>query len=448
MSKEGVIKEIQDDNGNIFVFGEEIGSGIEGTVYLGHYKFNESDKVAVKHQNFYDPDRYESIQREIACLKKLERLLGVKEEAGSSYIVMPYYSGKNLREIMYELNGPDGAVSAKAFLSKEQKDHIAYGLLREAFAIQKAGIVYADYKPEHILIDFEKRTVSVIDVGQSFILGSQKNPHNTLQASGLVYTPPECFDLNITETENSFGTDGYILALLIAAIYSDACFELAVREIKFDNNINYGCLVREKLSDVLGENVEFKDGMPEDLFKIVRHLTQVDPTKRPEYLPLADGVDFSLELIELKAARDELLRVEEMLKRLNNLNEEQKASIEKSKEKGKEKEKRRDKIKSKAKAVLFNLGKSRSMPEVESELISEAKDTLVSSIEYPWISVDTAFKVLNQLQGDIVRTASEGKLSKEEANKCIEELESIKENFNASSSVASSASSSSSYFAK
>lgn len=468
MSKEGVAGEveIQDDNGSVFLFKkeDEIGRGAQGAVYLGSVaslgfeaKINIGDEVAIKHQ-YAQPEedyRYNATRREIKCLKRKGDLLGIKESAAddpfrNTYIVMPYYTGKNLREVMYELEGNYGKITGKKPLTNEQRAEIAYGLLRAASDVQQAGIVYADYKPDHIIVDLEKGTVSIIDFGQAFLLLEEKGtPHDGFQGSGFMYMPPETGTFEgIQTTENDFQTDGYVIGLMIAALYSDTCYELAAGGIKHTKDNNASWLAREKLLDVLGEEVEYKEGMPEDLFKIVRHLTKADPIDRPECIAFADGIGSSPVLSDLRAAQEELrglltLAAEQKSRRAS---EEQAISemvgeLEDLKLLAKKKEEDKGKGKKKAKTPkgsFFSLKKFKSAPSAAHE-VHETHELISAAIKsLATTSVDTACNVLEQLHADIIRRAVENKIPQDQANEYIEEISNIRRKFSSSSSSSSS----------
>lgn len=400
MAKEGVGTKIRDDEGNVFVLEKEIGQGVQGKVYLAGSEFSE--QVAIKH--YYidptDPDRhdqYAAIQREIQCLQKVGKLISIKSPEENdrflnTYIAMPYYAGEDLREVMYELNGPDGTVSGKRPLTRDQKDFIAYSLLREAALAQEVGIVYVDYKPENILVNFENKIFALIDYGQAFMPELQESPHKDFQDGGVTYTVPEA-EKDPAAIKNSFETDGYVIGIMIAALYSDACYESAVGRPR----PGFALSARAVLSDVLGDEVNSKEGMPQDLFEIVRHLMQVEPDKRPPCIALANGIEAS-PLAEELAMQRRAHAVEDMIKKLDDL------LIQEDDKKGKGKGKVKEKMKSVKSVLTLHLAKSKKaskeVPNVP-ELISAAIQELRSMRPEDSASIEAAHKMLEQLRRDI-----------------------------------------------
>jgi serine/threonine protein kinase len=172
-------------------------------------------------------------------------------------------------------------------LTNVERDSIAYSLIRDYFAIQQLGIVHCDIKPDNILIDRQSRTAKIIDMGQAFLMSN--NPHNEFQGPGIMYSAPEASSVNRETTSNSILTDLYGLGIIIASMYSANAYEVGVRDVA-----NSQLASRVVLSDVLdAENVP---GMPGDLLQIVKHISQINPEKRPPNIALANGVNGSKEL--------------------------------------------------------------------------------------------------------------------------------------------------------
>lgn len=298
-SSTGLIPEtLIDDNGNVYIIEKLIASSTEGFAFLARDE-KEGQLVVIKQQKISaEPEKEAANKRELMCLAKEGTLIGLKHP---SHIIIPFFPGNDFRNVIYELSGEKGkeVVTAKKQLSQADKNTIAYELLKDAFAIQQSNLVHSDLKPNNILVDLNSGTVKIIDMGQAFIAGlkykitgsegEQVSPHEQFEGPGFLYMPPESYENEgLQKTINSFNSDLYSIGILIASIYSDQCYELC--PYKWQAPV---LTAREYLSDILSPELESKEGMPNDLFKIVRHLTQFNLLERPENIACADGVENS-----------------------------------------------------------------------------------------------------------------------------------------------------------
>jgi serine/threonine protein kinase len=448
MSKNGVSEvfpfTLVDDHKNQFVCIEKLGRGAQGTVYLAkvdelyskNLPIKEGQYVAIKvmgleKENPDYKDRLSSMQREIECLHRSKNLLSVKsssaeENPKTTYIIMPYNKGVDLRETIYDTNGPHGAVAGKIDLSPEMRDLLAYELIRKACEIQQAGIVYADYKPDHFLFDKGSGKLAVIDFGQSFV-GSEPTPHEFFQNSGWMYAPPEVYEPNGQFLPNTMRTDAYVLGLLVAALYSDQCYELETDSIKLTKDSNPALQCRGILKDILGEDIDHKAGMPDDLFQIVRHLMQVDPAKRPVNIACANGMESSENLKDLRSA----WLVESMVKELTDL------TI------GSEGQSSGSDVKKK-RALIFSRSTDKKKHKVAEGIIQKAIDILKAEKNYPYLDPNAVNKITTQIVKDIETFVNTGKLTMNEAQRYLKKIEEINKNFNIPGSELSSKSAKSS----
>ena len=286
---------ITDTAGNVYTLGKLLGRGIEGQTFKatvqkvakGNKSLQVGDEVAVKRQSgSKDPEVIAAREREMLVLQREGTLLGskkpkTKDPDQSLYMVQPIFPGVDLRQALYEID--ERGIGEKKDISAEEKEKISIALLNDYFAMQELNIVHSDIKPDNILYDSASGTAKIIDMGQAFN-AVEGSPHERFQAPGFLYFSPEALDAK--DVKNSAQTDMYGLGIVIASIYSDNNYE---RDAEYGKEDNFAIEVRAALSDVIGPDVKHKEGMPDDLLKIVQHMTEVDPHARPANIALARG---------------------------------------------------------------------------------------------------------------------------------------------------------------
>lgn len=288
------LNELVDNNGNIYQLDSVLGTGVNGTVYkatvqqTNSHQFEQGDEVAIKIQrSSSDKEILASRAREVRVLEKEGTLLGRGTVQRQEISVLPLFPGENFRSVIYDIQDRRTIID-KRNLTSTQKEKLAVSLLNDYHAMQQLGIVHCDIKPDNILLDINSKTVKIIDMGEAFFQ-VEGTPYEGLEGPGSMYMGPELERQNEQITINSAQTDMYGLAILIASIYADKPYELEAKNLVIKYEENRPLRYREILSDILGEDVKHKEGMPDGLLKIVQHMASIDLALRPKNIALANG---------------------------------------------------------------------------------------------------------------------------------------------------------------
>lgn len=172
-----------------------LGKGAYGKVHAAESFFYE--KLAIKKEKKktgFSQSELKDRERTLEIMRSLGELKGdyLSEDKKTSYIVMPFKSGKDLFDVLYESLGDE---IKPLRLSRIKRYKIA---LKCAEAVQKMhakNIIHADLKPENFRMDEKGNEIeiSTIDYGFSIqlkdneecVFGSVKGSPN--------YSPPEFF---------------------------------------------------------------------------------------------------------------------------------------------------------------------------------------------------------------------------------------------------------------
>lgn len=320
------VTEFTDNHGTVFTVGQLLGGGIEGRVFEGKIKslgphadprLKVGDSVAIKQQPLFETAsmpverKKEILQREIDLLEKEGSLFGNKavkvEDREYMYIAIPKLKGTTLRDQMYVVEEPQG-VTGKRPLTSEQKKSICYQLLKDYAAQQLLGILHVDIKPDNMLFDPQTGKVKVIDFGNGFDRDRYSEHPEGFQSPGELYAAPENygFDVKRSELKCSVKADEYAIAILMASLWTQCCYE---KDADTTGKGNYALMARRVLEkDILNPNGQKPDDMPEDLWRIIRHLAAIDPNQRPENIFQADGINTSPNLKVLAEIHEQVER--------------------------------------------------------------------------------------------------------------------------------------------
>jgi serine/threonine protein kinase len=311
-SSSSSFESVADSEGNKFFYKKTdlIATGLEGSVYRARDP-NGQSVVLKMFKGFDDKFCLEAYAREIQVLKREGSLIAsslVPNSPEQCFVVLPLFPGVTLREWLYELDD-SGVVAKKAV---QQRDSVAYHLIRDFHAMNQLGIIHCDLKTDNIIVDPISGTAKIIDMGQAFfndLYNEGKSAFEEYEGMGaFIFAAPEG---EIDHAVNSTKTDMYTLGMILASMYCDAIYELEpYKNIKFSSSRTLEC--RNYLEDVIGSNVLDNPRMPEGLFELVRHVTQINPVDRPENIACAKGIEKIPELrdlVEIQARSKKLLQI-------------------------------------------------------------------------------------------------------------------------------------------
>ncbi|XP_059065447.1 probable serine/threonine-protein kinase PBL21 isoform X2 [Cryptomeria japonica] len=203
-------------------FGEKIGKGGFGTVYLG--TFSDGRKVAVKVFNEDEIRRQEYWMNELVIVTKLHHpsilnFLGYCFE-DNLMLVYEYMEGGNLSDLLF---GPE----IKQIIDWPTRMKIILDIIRGIRYLHEGTnecMVHRDIKPSNILLD-KDFNAKISDFGISRILpdDTQSAPLETCTDGGV--SPTHLANLSTHVTTNTSGTMGYI---------DPECFETCRVTIKSD----------------------------------------------------------------------------------------------------------------------------------------------------------------------------------------------------------------------
>lgn len=313
---------------------KELNAGAEGSTYQAEVKnvtppssLHIGEEVILKRQQAPNSTSYlQKIKDEMEVLAKERTLLSSQQTTANDRLVtdmvLPLFPGKGLDAIYNDLH--DAASTAEESISSfedNQRNNIAYSLIRDHFAHQLLGIVHCDLKADNIICDPESGTAKIIDFGIAYLL--QNGAQFKKLSTASKYAPP---DLG----PNNPKTEEYTLGLIIAELYAprryindefnDAYY--ALRHQMFPSVVGYLsaeqrqavqlATIQQLMNDVIGETKP--PNMPDDIYQIIRHLTKENPAQRPENLALAQGVKDSPNLQDLRKVQIDAEKLRDSLR--------------------------------------------------------------------------------------------------------------------------------------
>ncbi len=166
---------------------KQLGEGGMGSVYLAEEELTER-KVAIKvlhPQLTNNPQFKDRFIREAKALVRLKHpnivnLLTLFEESGSYYMVLEYFEGETLKE-MIRRRGP---------IPEEEVKEIAKQILDAVGHAHEADIVHRDIKPSNIIIDKNSK-VGILDFGIAKMLADADYTRTGTMLGTLYYMSPE-----------------------------------------------------------------------------------------------------------------------------------------------------------------------------------------------------------------------------------------------------------------
>ncbi len=328
------ITEFTDEKGTKFKIGKFLGGGMEGRVFEGEVvelgknadpSLKVGSKVAVKQQPLSE-EKIDPMLREVEILEREGSYYGrttVTADNNKEYmfIAIPLLKGTTLREVIYDIDpDPNAKVAVlgpgQPTLTTEEKTKASYSLLKGYMTQHLLGILHVDIKPDNLLFDRQTGEVKIIDFGNSYLMDLYSVHPNGFQSPGAIYAAQEKYIKGSIPT-CSIKADGYAIAMNIASLWTKSCYEKDAKEVGVDWNMALNA--RETLDDILAPDATKPVEMPEDIWKIIRHMASLDPNGRPENIALADGVSDSRELKSLKEAQERIDKFKEnALKKLPN----------------------------------------------------------------------------------------------------------------------------------
>lgn len=152
-----------------YEFGEIIGNGKYGQVFLGHSLDEPDFLVAIKVIKIRKiKSNFESVMKEIEMLKSashpdIVKIINIYNDPKKLYIVMEYVKGEELYDYI---------VSKDNLLEEEAKIIISQ-LLRIVKYLNSINICHRDLKPENIMIDTKTLKIKLLDFGLSSYFSNQ-----------------------------------------------------------------------------------------------------------------------------------------------------------------------------------------------------------------------------------------------------------------------------------
>ncbi|KAA6382791.1 MAG: putative Polyubiquitin [Streblomastix strix] len=210
---------------------DELSSGAFGRILLMNRKINNK-KVIIKRLSYVNAAKKKMADEEVEMHRIVQseytvKLLGVFPDVIDLCLVMEYYAGGNLRDIM---NGQMKTLSAKE--RKMKSCSYGYQILLGMNVLHSKGIVHRDLKPENILID-ENGRIKIVDFG----LALKMSGKSYIQSAGTKnYSPPEALTQNKMVLESDIWTFGIIMVELLTDINP---FE-GITQIETITNISSG----------------------------------------------------------------------------------------------------------------------------------------------------------------------------------------------------------------
>ncbi len=305
-TEQPVAMQFTDASGTTYRIGRYLGGGMEGRTFLGTVvslgnnpdpRLQVGAEVAVKQQPLTGAgtsleEKKEILKREVDILTTEGSFFGEAAYTDSDqkqfmFMAIPLIKGKTLRDTLYVLNEKDEYVAKKP-LTTEMKKKISEELLRDYFILNTSGILHVDIKPDNILVGLDGKP-KVIDFGNSWHRDLFEEHPAGFQSPGALYAAPENYDdTKIKDAKCTPKADLYAVGILLASVWSSSIYEKEA-----DLNAvkgNDALAARESLNDILGQNAQKPQDMPEDLWNVIRHLTAVDPNARPENIAKANGM--------------------------------------------------------------------------------------------------------------------------------------------------------------
>jgi serine/threonine-protein kinase len=242
---------------------EEIARGGMGVIYRGlDLKLNRQVAIKVIHAHLSGDDSFaQRFLREARAMARLAheniiRVYAVDEQDGIHYIVMEFFAGPNLRELL----------RSQIRLPVRQTLRIALQLAHALAYAHAQGIIHRDIKPANIMVDGSGKT-KLVDFGIAAALDE-----SSLTATGQVIGTPEYMAPEQARGEALDGrSDLYALGIVL--------YEMLVGHTPF-HGVAKTVILGKLMQNRDEVPLDFPDDIPVALQTVVEALVRKDPSER------------------------------------------------------------------------------------------------------------------------------------------------------------------------
>ena len=252
----------------------EIARGGMGVIYRGlDLKLNRQVAIKVLHAHLSGDESFaQRFLREARAMARLAheniiRVHAVDEQDGMHYIVMEYFPGRNLRELLRE----------QPRLPVRQTLRIALQLAQALAYAHAQGIIHRDIKPANIMVDGTGKT-KLVDFGIAAALDE-----SSLTATGQIIGTPEYMAPEQARGEALDGrSDLYAVGIVL--------YEMLVGRTPF-HGVAKTTILGKLMQNRDEVPLDFPDEIPVALQTVVEGLVRKDPSERtPDAGTLAQQV--------------------------------------------------------------------------------------------------------------------------------------------------------------
>lgn len=264
----------------------EAGRGGMGVIYEAlHTALNRTVAIKILHTQFTKDiaflDRFQREARAMARLdhKNIIRVFDVQEDDGTHFIVMEYFKGRNLRQVLLEKK----KLSQRAVLS------ISYQVAKALAYAHDKGVIHRDIKPANIIIN--KNGISKIaDFGIA-----ATTDETSLTAANHIIGTPEYMSLEQARGESLDGrSDLYSLGMVMYEMLTGKTYyagisgaevlkKLAYNEAEFELNFDDTIVpaLQNLVSKLLKKNKVDRIADTSTLIQQIKTAKQELKTERP-----------------------------------------------------------------------------------------------------------------------------------------------------------------------
>lgn len=249
------------------------------------------------------------------------------------YTLMHYYPGKNLLDFLYEYDHSQDKESPAYFAAKKTLDitsiaKIAMFALIEMIELHEVGLAHRDIKANNFVVNTtgllqDCSALKLIDLGTALLMGNEFSKDD---ASTLGYMPPEYLAVAKDRVYWDQACDCFQLGIVLAELLTKHNYQASLKKFfQEQKQLNDKRHLRfEEIQAFMPDAFEepkkkskktqktpsapteqfIKDHLADHLKKLIRKLTPIDRSKRPDLTDLKEL---------LKSLRAELLGVETIL---------------------------------------------------------------------------------------------------------------------------------------
>lgn len=220
-----------------------LGPGAQGAVYLGLNLENNGFIAAKVYQANTQHDADSKVERENLAL--CQRLIGTaQDKAGNEYILMDYYSGSNLLELLYEIDLSQPENTLAYFKAKKPIDiflklRLAVLVIDEVIKMHKHNLLHRDIKTANFIIDihgikpdvvekfYHTLKLKLVDLGCG-ITPQNVATDNKIRGSAGYIDPIYAQQLPATKDLYTFVNDYFSLGVVLGEIFTSTNFQQAI----------------------------------------------------------------------------------------------------------------------------------------------------------------------------------------------------------------------------